>query len=198
MFYYENDINNFILDDDVYEIVSYEMSTEKINDESEDDKSNAEEAPAEEVAEAAEEASAEEVAEAKEEAPADELTSEEIDFLKNKDQLFQATYIDMCKDLPEFRSGDTVSVGYRVIEGERSRIQSFDGVVIKVSSGHGMDKTFTVRKVSNGIGVERIFPFHSPNIDYIKVIKYGKVRRAKLYYLRDRVGKATRIKERTS
>ena len=132
------------------------------------------------------------------EAAEEELNSEEIDFLKKQDQLFQITYVDMRKDLPEFRSGDTVSVGYRVIEGERSRIQSFDGVVIKVSSGHGMDKTFTVRKVSNGIGVERIFPLHSPNIDYIKVIKHGKVRRAKLYYLRDRVGKATRIKERTS
>ena len=104
----------------------------------------------------------------------------------------------MRKDLPEFKSGDTVSVGYRVIEGERSRIQNFDGVVIKISSGHGMDKTFTVRKISSGIGVERIFPFHSPNIDSIKVVKQGKVRRAKLYYLRDRVGKATRIKERTS
>ena len=104
----------------------------------------------------------------------------------------------MKKDLPIFKSGDTISVGYRVIEGERSRIQSFDGVVIKISSGHGMDKTFTVRKISSGIGVERIFPFHSPNIDSIKVVKQGKVRRAKLYYLRDRVGKATRIKERTS
>ena len=101
-------------------------------------------------------------------------------------------------DIPTFRSGDTISVGYRVIEGERSRIQSFDGVVIKVSAGHGMDKTFTVRKISSGIGVERIFPFHSPNIDSIKVLKHGKVRRAKLYYLRNRVGKATRIKERSS
>ena len=104
----------------------------------------------------------------------------------------------MRKDLPKFRSGDKISVGYRVIEGGRSRIQNFDGVVIKISSGHGMDKTFTVRKVSAGIGVERIFPFHSPNIKSIKVLKEGKVRRAKLYYLRSRVGKATRIKERTS
>jgi large subunit ribosomal protein L19 len=167
----------------------------------------AEEAPAEEAAEAAEEAPTEEAAEVAEEAPAEEvseaaeetqLTPEQIAYFEKQDKLFQATYIDMRKDLPEFRSGDTVSVGYRVIEGESSRIQNFDGVVIKVSSGHGMDKTFTVRKVSSGIGVERIFPFHSPNIDFIKVIKQGKVRRAKLYYLRDRVGKATRIKEKIS
>ena len=128
----------------------------------------------------------------------EQLTADEVAYLEKQDKLFQVTYQDMRKDLPEFKSGDTVSVGYRVIEGERSRIQDFNGVVIKISSGHGMDKTFTVRKISSGIGVERIFPFHSPNIDSIKVVKQGKVRRAKLYYLRDRVGKATRIKERTS
>ena len=88
-------------------------------------------------------------------------------------------------------------MGYRVIEGDRSRIQNFDGVVIKISAGHGLDKTFTVRKISGGIGVERIFPFHSPNIESIKVLKEGKVRRAKLYYLRRRKGKATRIREKT-
>ena len=104
----------------------------------------------------------------------------------------------MRKEFPKFRSGDTILVGYKVIEGERTRIQNFEGVVIKISSGHGLDKTFTVRKISSGIGVERIFPFHSPNIDTIKVVKHGKVRRAKLYYLRNRVGKATRIKERIS
>ena len=112
-------------------------------------------------------------------------------------EIVQATYNDIRNDLPEFRSGDTISVGYRVIEGSRSRIQSFDGVVIKISSGHGLDKTFTVRKISGGIGVERIFPFHSPNIESIKVLKEGKVRRAKLYYLRRRKGKATRIREKT-
>ena len=128
----------------------------------------------------------------------EQLTADEVAYLEKQDKLFQVTYQDMRKDLPEFESRDTVSVGYRVIEGERSRIQDFNGVVIKISSGHGMDKTFTVRKISSGIGVERIFPFHSPNIDSIKVVKQGKVRRAKLYYLRDRVGKATRIKERTS
>ena len=112
-------------------------------------------------------------------------------------KVVQATYTDIRNDLPKFRSGDTISVGYRVVEGSRSRIQSFDGVVIKISSGHGLDKTFTVRKISGGIGVERIFPFHSPNIESIKVLKEGKVRRAKLYYLRRRKGKATRIREKT-
>ena len=100
------------------------------------------------------------------------------------------------KDLPSFRSGDTVNVGVKVVEGSKSRIQNFEGVVIAISSGGGLDKTFTVRKISNGVGVERIFPLHSPNIDSIKVLKKGKVRRAKLYYLRELKGKAARIKER--
>ena len=100
------------------------------------------------------------------------------------------------EDLPSFRSGDTINVGVKVIEGTKSRIQNFEGVVIALSSGGGMDKTFTVRKISNGVGVERIFPLNSPNIDTIKVLKKGKVRRAKLYYLRDLKGKAARIKER--
>lgn len=99
-------------------------------------------------------------------------------------------------DLPDFKSGDTISVGVRVVEGNRSRIQIFEGVVISISSGHGLDKSFTVRKISNGVGVERIFPFHSPNIENIKVLKRGKVRRAKLYYLRGLKGKAARIKEK--
>ena len=125
-----------------------------------------------------------------------EMDPEEAAHLAMQTKIVQATYGDIRKDLPEFRSGDTISVGYRVIEGSRSRIQSFEGVVIKISSGHGLDKTFTVRKISGGIGVERIFPFHSPNIESIKVLKEGKVRRAKLYYLRGLKGKATRIKER--
>ena len=125
-----------------------------------------------------------------------EMDPEEAAHLAMQTQIVQATYDDIRKDLPEFRSGDTISVGYRVIEGSRSRVQSFEGVVIKISSGHGLDKTFTVRKISGGIGVERIFPFHSPNIESIKVLKEGKVRRAKLYYLRGLKGKATRIKER--
>ena len=100
------------------------------------------------------------------------------------------------EDLPSFRSGDTVNVGVKVVEGSKSRVQNFEGVVIAISSGGGLDKTFTVRKISNGVGVERIFPLNSPNIDSIKVLKKGKVRRAKLYYLRELKGKAARIKER--
>ena len=87
-------------------------------------------------------------------------------------------------------------IGVKIVEGKRARIQNFEGVVIAISSGGGLDKTFTVRKISNGVGVERIFPLHSPNIDSIKVLKKGKVRRAKLYYLRELKGKAARIKER--
>ena len=132
------------------------------------------------------------------EAPEPEMDPQEAAKLAQQTFIVQSTYKDIRKDLPDFRSGDTISVGYRVIEGSRSRIQSFEGVVIKISAGHGLDKTFTVRKISSGVGVERIFPLHSPNIDSIKVLKHGKVRRAKLYYLRSRVGKATRIKERTS
>jgi len=100
------------------------------------------------------------------------------------------------EDLPNFRSGDTINVGVKVVEGTKSRVQNFEGVVIAKSSGGGMDKTFTVRKISNGVGVEIIFPLNSPNIESIKVLKKGKVRRAKLYYLRDLKGKAARIKER--
>ena len=100
-------------------------------------------------------------------------------------------------DLPDFFSGDMVSVGVKVIEGNRSRVQFFEGTVIAISSGSNISKTFTVRKISNGVGVERIFPINSPNIESIKVIKKGKVRRAKLYYLRNLKGKAARIKERS-
>ena len=99
-------------------------------------------------------------------------------------------------DIPAFRSGDTINVGVKVIEGNKTRVQNFEGVVIAISSGGGMDKTFTIRKISNGVGVERIFPINSPNIDSIKVIKKGRVSRAKLYYLRDLKGKAARIKEK--
>ena len=112
------------------------------------------------------------------------------------DKVLQATQNDLKTDLPQFQSGDTVSVGVKVIEGTRSRVQTFEGVVIAISAGGGINKTFTVRKISNGIGVERIFPIHSPNLETIKVVKRGKVRRAKLYYLRNLKGKASRIKER--
>jgi large subunit ribosomal protein L19 len=99
-------------------------------------------------------------------------------------------------DLPDFRPGDNVKVNVRVVEGGRERIQTFEGVVISRDGG-GLSETFTVRKVSFSIGVERIFPLHAPIIQSIEVTRRGKVRRAKLYYLRDRVGsKATRIKEK--
>lgn len=101
----------------------------------------------------------------------------------------------MKQNLPEFRSGDTVRVQVRIVEGTRERVQAFEGVVIAIS-GSGARRTFIVRKVSYGIGVERIFPLHSPKIDSIEVIRLGQVRRAKLFYLRQLKGKAARIKER--
>lgn len=98
-------------------------------------------------------------------------------------------------EFPKFGPGDNIIVTYKIIEGEKERSQSFKGDVIKIS-GDGLGKTFTVRKISNGIGVERIWPFASPNITEILVVKKGKVRRAKLYYLRGLVGKKSRIKEK--
>ncbi|AMB93546.1 50S ribosomal protein L19 [Aerococcus sanguinicola] len=98
-------------------------------------------------------------------------------------------------DIPDFRPGDTVRVHAKVVEGDRERIQIFEGVVIK-RRGQGISETYTVRKISSGVGVERTFPVHTPRVDQIEVIRQGKVRRAKLYYLRDRHGKAARIAER--
>ena len=98
-------------------------------------------------------------------------------------------------DLPEFRPGDTVRVHVKVVEGTRERIQMYEGVVIKRRGG-GISETFTVRKISYGVGVERTFPVHTPKIAKLEVIRRGKVRRAKLYYLRELRGKAARIKER--
>ena len=107
----------------------------------------------------------------------------------------QAEKIEGKRVLPDFRPGDTVVVAYRVKEGERSRIQNFEGVVI-ARSGSGLNESFTVRKISYGEGVERVFPLYSPLVEGIEVKRYGKVRRAKLYYLRGRTGKAARIPER--
>jgi large subunit ribosomal protein L19 len=98
-------------------------------------------------------------------------------------------------DIPDFRPGDTVKVHVRVVEGNRERIQVFQGVVISRKGG-GTRETFTVRKISFGVGVERTFPLHSPIISKIEVVSRGRVRRAKLYYLRERVGKAARVRER--
>jgi len=98
-------------------------------------------------------------------------------------------------DLPKLEIGDTVRVFVKVVEGSRERLQAFEGIVIKMQGG-GIRETFTVRRISYGIGVERTFPLHSPRIGSIQVVRHGQVRRAKLYYLRDRVGKAAKIKER--
>ena len=99
-------------------------------------------------------------------------------------------------DVPEFRPGDHVKVHVRVVEGDKSRIQIFEGDVVSRRSGAGPRATFTVRKTSGGVGVERIFPLYSPIVEKIEVARLGKVRRAKLYYLRDRAGKKARIQER--
>src|ERR671935_1920385 len=101
----------------------------------------------------------------------------------------------MRTDVPPFRSGDTLRVNVRVKEGDKERIQAFEGVCI-ARRGSGVSETFTVRKISNGVGVERIFPVHSPMIADIAVLRRGRVRRAKLYYLRQLTGKATRIREK--
>jgi large subunit ribosomal protein L19 len=100
-----------------------------------------------------------------------------------------------AREMPTFRAGDNIIVNYKIIEGDKERIQSFRGDVIQIK-GSGATKTFTVRKISNGVGVERIFPYASPNIVDIQVTKRGKVRRARLFYLRELTGKKSRIKER--
>ncbi|AGM25856.1 50S ribosomal protein L19 [Spiroplasma syrphidicola EA-1] len=106
----------------------------------------------------------------------------------------EVTISQLRNDLPEFSSGDTIQVHYKIQEGNKFRIQLFEGVVIKLQ-GSGITKSVTIRKISNGTGVERNFPIHSPLIEKIQVVKYGKVRRARIYYMRDRQGKAARIKE---
>ncbi len=104
----------------------------------------------------------------------------------------------LAKDIPDFGAGDTVRVGYKVTEGTRSRVQAYEGVCIGRNGGSGIGASFTVRKISFGEGVERVFPLHSPNIESITVVRRGKVRRAKLYYLRERRGKSARIAEKTT
>jgi len=108
----------------------------------------------------------------------------------------QALASGKAAEFPEFKAGDTITVTYRIKEGDKERLQKFRGVVIQMKGMDPFTKTFTVRKVSGGIGVERIFPFQSPFIDSIEVNKYGKVRRARIFYLRDLTGKKARIKER--
>ena len=107
----------------------------------------------------------------------------------------EASFATEQKEMPTFKSGDTITVSYKIIEGSKERVQQYRGVVIKIV-GHGYKKRFTVRKISENIGVERVFPMDSPFISNVEVNKYGKVRRAKLYYLRNLTGKKARIKER--
>ena len=107
----------------------------------------------------------------------------------------QVEKLSAGKDIPDFAPGDTVLVNVKVVEGERSRIQAYEGVCIG-RAGHGLNENFTVRKISYGEGVERVFPLWSPMVESIKVVRRGKVRRAKLYYLRGRRGKSARISER--
>lgn len=113
-----------------------------------------------------------------------------MDLIKIAEQAFLVE-----KSHPNFKSGDTITVAYRIIEGNKERVQKYRGVVIKIS-GHGDKKRFTVRKISDNVGVERIFPMNSPFIESIELNKVGKVRRAKLYYLRALTGKKARIKEK--
>ena len=180
-----------------------EASTEEVVAEEAAAEVVAEEAPAEEVV--AEEAPAEEAAVEEvvaEEAPAEEAAAEEAPALtisleeRSPAQIvsdFEAKQIRT--DIPSFRPGDTVVVSVKVKEGDRTRLQAFEGVVMGVKKG-GLNASFIVRKISSGIGVERTFQTHSPIIDSIKVKRKGDVRQAKLFYLRERSGKSARIKER--
>jgi large subunit ribosomal protein L19 len=111
------------------------------------------------------------------------------------DKIQMSTKEQIRNDLPEFRVGDTVKVHYKIIEGSKERIQIFQGIVIQ-KRGSGISRTFTVRKVSNGVGVERILPTNSPLIEKLEIVRFGQVRRAKLFYLRTAKGKAARIKEK--
>ena len=114
------------------------------------------------------------------------------------EQLEAEQIAELGKDIPDFAAGDTIRVGYKVTEGTRTRVQNYEGVCIARKGGDGIAGAFTVRKISFGEGVERVFPLHSPNIDAITVVRRGKVRRAKLYYLRSRRGKSARIAEKTN
>ena len=114
------------------------------------------------------------------------------------EQLEAEHIAELGKEIPDFAPGDTIRVGYKVTEGTRTRVQNYEGVCIIRRGGNNLGGSFTVRKISFGEGVERIFPIHSPNIDAITVVRRGKVRRAKLYYLRERRGKSARIAEKTN
>ncbi|MEM7438286.1 MAG: 50S ribosomal protein L19 [Pseudomonadota bacterium] len=113
-------------------------------------------------------------------------------------ELEQEQIKELGKEIPDFKAGDTIRVGFKIIEGTRSRVQNYEGVCISRKGGDGIGAAFTVRKISFGEGVERVFPLHSTNIDSITVVRRGRVRRAKLYYLRSRRGKSARIAEKTN
>ena len=178
--------------------VAEEASAEEVVEEASAEETT-EEAPAEETAEeTAEEAPAEEAAEeapaeeAAEETPVEEISLEEA----SPSTIISSFETKQLKDdLPSFRPGDTVVVSVKVKEGQRTRLQAFEGVVMGIKN-KGLNSSFIVRKISSGIGVERTFQMHSPLIDSIKVKRKGDVRQAKLFYLRERSGKSARIKER--
>ena len=119
----------------------------------------------------------------------------EIDIMDLINLVEQSFSENKAASYPQFKAGDTITVTYRIKEGDKERLQSFRGVVIQISGATPYTKTFTIRKVSNGIGVERIFPYESPSIDKIELNKVGKVRRARIFYLRNLAGKKARIKE---
>ena len=123
------------------------------------------------------------------------FNSEKGEKLNMSDIIRELEKEQLRSDLPELEVGDTVRVFVKVVEGNRERLQNFEGIVIKIQGG-GIRKSFTVRRMSYGIGVERTFPYHSPRIGRIEVVRHGVVRRAKLFYLRDRSGKAAKIRER--
>ena len=114
------------------------------------------------------------------------------------EQLEAEHIAELGKDIPDFAAGDTIRVGVKVTEGTRTRVQNYEGVCIARKGGNTLAAAFTVRKISVGEGVERVFPLHSPNIDALTVVRRGKVRRAKLYYLRSRRGKSARIAEKSN
>ena len=116
-----------------------------------------------------------------------------MDFIKLVEQSFQN---EKVAEYPEFKAGDTITVTYKIKEGDKERLQKFRGVIIQISGGSPFTKTFTIRKISNGIGVERIFPYQSPALESIEVNKVGKVRRARIFYLRNLSGKKARIQEK--
>jgi len=116
-----------------------------------------------------------------------------MDYIKLVDELFAN---EAVKSYPEFKAGDTITVTFKIKEGDKERLQKFRGVVIQIKGATPATKTFTIRKVSSGVGVEKIVPFQSPSIDSIEVNKYGKVRRARIFYLRELSGKKARIREK--